>query len=76
MYPKSGFFCRLLSCRLAQFFDGGLAWITTLGHDKNDYSEPIYMRHILQGIEFVASHCPKKKDYSKAYAKHRDDEVK
>ncbi len=56
-------------------FDGGLAWITTLGHDKKDYSEPIYMRHILQGIEFVASNS-KKKDYSKAYAKHRDDEVK
>ncbi len=58
------------------FFDGGIAWITTLGHDKKDYSEPIYMRHILQGIEFVASQCFKKKDYSKAYAKHRDDEVK
>ncbi len=57
------------------FFDGGLAWITTLGHNKKDYSEPIYMRHILQGIEFVASNC-KKKDYTKAYAKHRDDDVK
>ena len=58
------------------FFDGGLAWITTLGHDKKDYSEPIYMRHILQGIEFVASHCAKKKDYTKAYSTHRDDAVK
>jgi uncharacterized protein len=57
-------------------FDGGLAWITTLGHDKKDYSEPVFMQHILQGIEFVASGCAKKKDYSKAYAKHRDDAVK
>ena len=58
------------------FFDGGVAWITTLGHDKKDYSEPIYVQHILQGIEFVAAHRAKKKDYSKAYATQRDDSVK
>ncbi|MBL7813489.1 MAG: ThuA domain-containing protein [Saprospiraceae bacterium] len=57
------------------FFDGGLAWITTLGHDKKDYSEPVYVQHILQGIEFVATHRSKKKDYGKSYAKHKDDEV-
>ena len=58
------------------FYDGGLAWITTLGHDKKDCSEPIYMQHILQGIEFVASYCQKKKNYNKAYARHRDEEIK
>ena len=58
------------------FFDGGLAWITTLGHDKNDYSEPVYMQHILQGIEFVASYCQKEKNAANVYAKHRDDAVK
>ena len=57
-------------------FDGGMGWITTLGHDKKDYSEPVFMKHILQGIEFVAMSCQKKKDYSKAYAKHRDEAVK
>ena len=58
------------------FFDGGVAWITTLGHDKKDYSEPIFMQHILQGIEFVASHSQNKKNYTRAYAKHRDEAVK
>jgi type 1 glutamine amidotransferase len=58
------------------FFDGGVAWITTLGHDKKDYSEPVFMQHILQGIEFVASHSQNKKNYTRAYAKHRDEAVK
>ena len=58
------------------FFDGGVVWITTLGHDKKDYSDPTYMQHILQGIEFVAAHRAKKKDYARAYARHRDDAVK
>lgn len=58
------------------FYDGGIAWITTLGHDKNDYAEPIYMRHILQGIAFVVNNRAKKLDYSKAYAKGRDEGIK
>ena len=57
-------------------FDGGVAWVTTLGHDKKDYSDPVYMQHILQGIEFVAARCAKKKNYSKAYAIHKDDPLK
>ncbi len=58
------------------FFDGGVAWITTLGHNKNDYSEAVFMKHIFQGIEFVASHCQNQKKDTKAYAQHRDDAVK
>ncbi len=57
-------------------FDGGVAWITTLGHDKKDYSDPIFIQHIWQGIEFVMNRTSKKKNYSKAYATHRDDEVR
>jgi uncharacterized protein len=58
------------------FFDGGVAWITTLGHDKKDYSDPTYIQHILQGIEFVAAHRAEKKDYAKAYSTQRDEGVK
>ena len=48
-------------------FDGGHTWFTTLGHDKKDYSEPIYMQHILQGIRYVASkYAPL--NFKKAYA--------
>ena len=48
-----------------QQFDGGTIWITALGHDKKDYEDPIYIKHVLQGIEFVASQL-KLKDYSRA----------
>jgi uncharacterized protein len=57
------------------FFDGGVAWITTLGHDKKDYADPIFTRHILQGIAFVAAHT-RPKDFKKAYAMDRDSAVR
>ncbi len=48
-------------------FDGGYTWFTALGHDKKDYEDPVYVQHILQGIEFVASQV-KRPDFSRAYA--------
>jgi type 1 glutamine amidotransferase len=48
-------------------FDGGHTWFTTLGHDKKDYSDPVYMQHILQGIRYVASRYTGL-DFKKAYA--------
>lgn len=56
-------------------FDGGYTWVTTLGHDKKDYSDPIYMNHILSGIRFIASQV-KKINFKKAYATNRNDEVR
>lgn len=58
-----------------QKFDGGNIWITTLGHNKEYYQEPVFMRHILQGIKYVASQT-KKLDYAKAYADSRDTPVR
>jgi type 1 glutamine amidotransferase len=52
-------------------FDGGTIWITTLGHNKNDYQDSTYVHHILQGMTYVASKVGKI-DYSKAYATERD----
>jgi type 1 glutamine amidotransferase len=52
-------------------FDGGHTWITTLGHDKKDYSEPVYMKHLLQGIRYVASRFSSI-DFKKAYANSWD----
>jgi type 1 glutamine amidotransferase len=52
-------------------FDGGYTWVTTLGHDKKDYSDPVYIQHLLQGISYVVSRV-KKLDYTKAYAVDRD----
>jgi type 1 glutamine amidotransferase len=52
-------------------FDGGHTWVTTLGHDKKDYAEPVYVKHILQGIRYVASQVSTL-DFKKAYAENRD----
>jgi type 1 glutamine amidotransferase len=58
-----------------QNFDGGNMWLTTFGHDKESYEEPVYLQHILQGIKYIAS-LSKKLDYSKAYAVSKDDPVR
>lgn len=55
-------------------FQGGHAWITSLGHDKSSYSDPVYINHITQGIKFIAS-LATKLDYSKVIATHRDDNL-
>jgi type 1 glutamine amidotransferase len=52
-------------------FDGGTIWITTLGHDKKDYEDPVYLHHVLQGMAYVAASV-RKIDYSKAYATEPD----
>jgi uncharacterized protein len=54
-----------------QFHDGGLCWITTLGHDKKDYKDALFIKHLFQGIRFVAQNVSKL-DYSKAYANDRN----
>lgn len=56
-------------------FDGGYIWITTLGHDKKDYEDPIYVQHLFQGIRYIAGKV-KKQDYTKAYADNRDTVVR
>lgn len=47
-------------------FDGGRAWYTALGHDKKDYSDPLYLNHITEGLKWVVN--KKRPDYKKAYA--------
>lgn len=58
-----------------QYYDGGTIWITALGHDKGDYSEPTYLKHIFNGMTWVAANV-KKAEYSKAYAKTKDEPIK
>jgi type 1 glutamine amidotransferase len=55
-------------------FDGGNIWITALGHDKENYEDPVYIKHIFQGMSFIASQA-KKLDPTKAYADSRDTPV-
>src|SRR5690606_18660370 len=56
-------------------FDGGPVWVTALGHHKDDYNDPVFVKHILQGITWVASEA-RKPDFTKAYATDRDTPVR
>lgn len=58
-----------------QTYDGGNVWVTALGHDQKSYTDPVYVRLLLNGIKFVAGKT-KKLDYTKAYAKNRDEPLK
>jgi uncharacterized protein len=58
-----------------QHFDGGNIWITTLGHSKETYQDPVYKNHLLQGIKFIASQF-KGLNYSNAQATSKDDSIK
>lgn len=69
---SSGPYGQLYPAAWYQYYDGGTIWITALGHDKTDYSEPMYLKHVFNGMTWVASSI-KKLDYSKAYAKSRDE---
>ena len=53
-------------------FDGGRQWYTALGHSAAKYSDPVFMQHILGGIEWVVQ-GRRKLDYSKAHAKSPND---
>lgn len=36
-----------------QEFDGGRQWYTSLGHRSEQYSDPLFLRHILGGLQWV-----------------------
>src|SRR5215217_3488883 len=46
-------------------FDGGRAFYTELGHTEESYTEPLYLRHLLAGIQYAIADN-KALDYSKA----------
>lgn len=72
---NAGGYAELYPAAWAYDFDGGHTWCTVLGHDKKDYSDPVYVQHIFQGIRFVASQV-KTIDYNKGYADNRDTPVR
>jgi type 1 glutamine amidotransferase len=71
----AGGYAELYPAVWAYDFDGGYSWCTMLGHDQKDYSEPVFVQHILQGIKYVASRV-QTIDYKKAYAVKYDDPVR
>lgn len=68
---NAGGYTELYPAVWAYDFDGGYTWCTALGHDKKDYSEPVFMQHILQGIGYVANRVGAI-DFKKAYAESWD----
>ena len=48
-------------------FDGGRAFYTGLGHTNESYSEPLFLRHLLEGIRYAIGQN-KAIDYSRSYA--------
>jgi type 1 glutamine amidotransferase len=47
-------------------FDGGKIWYTALGHSKEDYSNPTYLAHLIEGLKWVTDKG--KPDYKKSVA--------
>lgn len=35
-------------------FDGGRSWYTAMGHTRESYSEPLFLDHLLGGIQYAA----------------------
>jgi type 1 glutamine amidotransferase len=58
-----------------QQFEGGNIWVTTLGHSKESYQDPVYKNHLLQGIRYIATQY-KGLNYAKAHATSKDDPLK
>ena len=56
-------------------YDGGRAFYTSIGHEKEDYKKDDLRKHILGGIEWAIG-SQKPRNYSKAYAQTPNDEVK
>lgn len=71
----TGTFGDLYPAVWAYDFDGGHSWFTMLGHDPKDYSEPVFVQHLLQGIRYVADRVAAI-DYKKAYAVTFDEPVR
>lgn len=49
-----------------QEFDGGRVFYTALGHNKEDYNNPLYLSHLIQGLKWVLN--KPRLDYKKAHA--------
>ncbi|HJS06592.1 MAG TPA: ThuA domain-containing protein, partial [Pirellulales bacterium] len=41
-----------------KYFEGGRSWYTGLGHTAGTYAEPLFLDHLLGGIQFAAGQSP------------------
>jgi cytochrome c len=48
-------------------FDGGRSFYTGMGHTNESYAEPLFRRHLLEGIKYAIGNNAAL-DYSKSYS--------
>ena len=51
--PIPNTFGKVFPCVWCNTFDGGRQWFSTLGHDKSDYSNPVFINHVLGGLKWI-----------------------
>lgn len=54
-------------------FDGGLTWITALGHEPTDYQDPVFIKHLENGLKYLLNEKLPKRT---AYARTKDDPIR
>ncbi len=54
-------------------YDGGRAFYTALGHTEESYTDPLYLKHLLGGIEYAIGDNAKL-DYAKARSQYAPEE--
>jgi len=52
--PMPNTFGKVFPCVWWNTFDGGRQWFSALGHLKEYYSDPVFVRHYLEGLKWVA----------------------
>jgi len=52
--PMPETFGKVFPCVWTNNYDGGHQWFTALGHDKGCYSDPVFKKHILGGLVWLA----------------------
>jgi type 1 glutamine amidotransferase len=72
---NAGSFANYYPAVWCQNFEGGNIWVTALGHAKENYLEPVYINHLLQGIKYIANQF-NGLNYNNAIAVTRDDQLK
>ncbi|TSA66028.1 MAG: ThuA domain-containing protein [Sediminibacterium sp.] len=75
IFKNAGSFANYYPAVWCQNFEGGNIWVTALGHAKENYQEPLYINHLLQGIKYIANQF-NGLDYKNAIALTRDDQLK
>ncbi len=71
----AGVFGRYFPAVWTQDFQGGHVWVTTLGHAKENYSDPTFVNHLYQGIRYIANQVGRV-EASKAFAVSKDDSLR